>query len=718
MEHIEVLPEGAPAGRWQPSVGPAALAVLSKLSSAGRDVVRDEAVGVLSHCLPPTEVAGRETGIVVGYVQSGKTASYTTVAALARDNGYGMVVVITGISKTLFRQSTNRLRSDLGIRGPNVQWLHLENPSPRDIARVDSLRSSVGLFRNPQSPRALRRTVLITVMKYYTHLDNLAAVLRRCDLTGVPVLVIDDEADQAGLNTLVAAGEESPTHSRLAGLRDALPHHSYLQYTATPQAPLLISLIDALSPSFAAVITPGEDYTGGLDFFGVESPIVRPIPPNDVPSPQNPIVEPPSSLLGAMRSFILGVAVQLAVSEAPDPRSMLIHPSERTAVHADFENWARSILRRWEAELGLCEDDPDRAELESEFAESYRDLARTAGPLPPWEQVLTVLPFAVQATNVQTINAASGSTPEPEWGTSQVLVGGKSLERGVTVEGLTVTYMPRGAGGGNADTIQQRARWFGYKADYLGYCRVHLVGDMIDIYRSYIEHEESMRQCLSETQAKGISLPEWRRRFFLDPALQPTRRNVIALDYMRGDYSDRWFRQESPHLSQEAVERNRELVQKLGERSHFEDVRWGSARSAYQTHGVASDLLLTEVLEELLVPFAVPNPSESLGFQGLLLQVESYLEEEPDARCSVYLMRPSVGTRRRLLAGGSINELFQGRSAGYPGDGQIRDRDQLTVQLHDVTILDSADRDVFNHIPAMAVWVPRRMSRAWIIQTA
>src|SRR5690349_13721718 len=97
-------------------------------------------------------------------------------------------------------------------------------------------------------------------MKNHRHLSNLIEVLSRLRLERVPALVIDDEADQAGLNTLVRQGDESTTYQRLVALRACLPHHTYLQYTATPQAPLLINLIDVLSPAFAQVLTPGDDY--------------------------------------------------------------------------------------------------------------------------------------------------------------------------------------------------------------------------------------------------------------------------------------------------------------------------------------------------------------------------------------------------------------------------------------------------------------------------
>ena len=124
--------------------------------------------------------------------------------------------------------------------------------------------------------------------------------------------------------------------------------------------------------------------------------------------------------------------------------------------------------------------------------------------------------------------------------------------------------------------------------------------------------------------------------------------------------------------------------------------------------------------KRVLVPLRIPNPSESIAFQGMLLQVASYLEREPEAECAVYLIRPGVGSRRTLTDTNEINQLFQGRSSAgadrYPGDAEFKRTDQLTVQIHRVTILNRSGDEVFVDVPAVAVWVPTAMSQPWIMQ--
>ena len=132
---------------------------------------------------------------------------------------------------------------DLGIDDGDGGWFHENNPT---IARKGHLGDRLASWRdNPTRKRA----VLITVLKHSGHLANLAALLQKLPLAGVPALVIDDESDQAGLNTRAAAvrrsragtNTASQTYSSILQVRNALPHHSYLQYTATPQANLLLA---------------------------------------------------------------------------------------------------------------------------------------------------------------------------------------------------------------------------------------------------------------------------------------------------------------------------------------------------------------------------------------------------------------------------------------------------------------------------------------------
>jgi hypothetical protein len=724
---VEPAPEDR--GRWRPVVGPETMAFLqNSVPEAARDNVCDAAVTIIGKGVPPTENAGQETGLVVGYVQSGKTMSFEAVAALGRDNAFPIVIVVTGSSRPLLGQSTGRLRQDLLLDDPRRarRWLPFLNPGDDD-ATVQPIRDVLAEWRDPGTPEEFKRTVLITVLKHHQRLQNLTDLLRALDLRGVPLLIIDDEADQISLNAQAAQGRESTTYRRLMALRQVLPNHTYLQYTATPQAPLLISIIDSLSPNFVHVLEPGEDYTGGDAFFGDNQPNVRVIPPQEVPTNNNPLTEPPDTLLEALRVFMVGVAAGLRETGNIGNRSMLAHPSFRTAPHQEFYGWVRDIFDEWKRRLNLADNDPDQQELLEEFRDAHADLRQTVGAaLPTFDELRPYFRPAFLNTRVLEVNAREGETPQVDWRSMYgwILVGGQAMDRGFTVEGLTVTYMPRGIGVGNADTVQQRARFFGYKRRYLGYCRVYLEQGTLNAFQSYVTHEEDMRSQLLAFQESGRPLNEWKRAFLLDGALRPCRNSVLEFDYIRGQYSDDWVTPRIVLASDPVLDANRQTVRDFIQRLDFTDDEGHADRTDIQRHQVCENIPLLQVVEELLVRMRITGTTDSQRNTGLLLQISKALERNPNEVCTVYRMSGGRRRQRGIDGDGEVANLFQGeapvqprtlRGTVYPGDRNIRNDDNVSVQIHTLDLT----RDgvvVVENVPAVAVWVPARLARAWIAQ--
>lgn len=718
-----------PGIRWQPVVANETTDFLEHVvPEVSRDNVRDAAASILGRGVSPADGAGQDTGLVVGYVQSGKTMSFETAAALARDNGFQMVIIVAGTSNPLLDQSTGRIRRDLRLDDPDRarSWIHFQNPE-RDDSTVQTLRDAFDDWRDDDTPDEYKMTVLVTVLKHHRRLGNLTELLRAVGMQGIPVLIIDDEADQASLNTEVAQGEESTTYRRLMALRDSLPLHSYLQYTATPQAPLLVSIVDSLSPNFVEVLTPGDSYVGGHDFFVTNPGLVRTIPTADVPTNANPLPEPPDSLLEALRIFMVGVAVGLMQDGNRGNRSMLVHPSHLTAQHQEYYNWVRDIFEEWKRILGLPDPDPDKQELVEELRGAYEDLLQTVGNnLPPFSELAPTFRFAFRRTRLLEVNARGGRTPEVDWGSAYgwILVGGQAMDRGFTVEGLTVTYMPRGIGVGNADTVQQRARFFGYKRSYLGFCRVYLEQGTHRAFERYVEHEEDMRRQLEDIRDRRLSLNDWKRAFVLDNALRPCRHNVLEFDYIRGRFSDDWVAPRVVLPTDSVLQANRQTVSGFLEATAFVCDEGHPDRTDTQRHEVARDLSLRDVMERLLIPLRITSSRDSQQITGLLLQLSRALESDPDELCTVYRMSPATGRERGIDQSGEVTNLFQGqapvnpparRGEVYPGDRAIRENGQVTVQIHTLDLTrDGAV--VCENVPVPAVWVPARLATGWINQ--
>lgn len=724
---VQVLPQTPPGpARWQPIVGPETLTLGRDMPPHSRDTIIQEAVNILSRCVPPTEPQGRETGLAVGYVQSGKTMSFTTVAALARDNRYRMIIIIAGTSIPLLEQSRQRLVRDLRLDSPTERrpWRHIESPTVARSSHV-AIQDILAEWNDPGVPVGELKTVLITVMKHHGQLQDLIDVLDRVDLNQVSTLVIDDEGDQAGLNTLVRRGGQSTTYRRLLALKDRLPHHSFLQYTATPQAPLLINIIDVLSPGFAEILTPGTGYTGGSEFFSQQANLVRTIPSNEVPTRNNPLAAPPASLLQAMRLFFLGVAVHIATNDPERNRSMMVHPSHRTVGHRQYFLWVSRVREEWIRILALPDGDADRADLLSLFQNDYGDIRATSPNIPVFDVLAACLLRALRRTTVQEINSVRGRPTPINWNDTEywILVGGQAMDRGFTVQGLTITYMPRGVGVGNADTVQQRARFLGYKRSYLGLCRIFLETAIRDAFRTYVDHEEDVRTQLIDHRNTGRPMSEWRRQFFLNRNLRPTRDNVIDIAYQRAIFGDDWVYPQGLHDSVEALTANRSIFEQFRSRLQFIlhdglDLRRDSPRNM-----VARGVRLQTAHEELLTRIRLPRLTDSQLFAPLLRLIQIHLRTSPDELCTVFLVANGE-PRRRDYVNDEINELFQGRQYAqqngrrvetYPGDRAIRADEGLSIQLRYLD-LGLANALIAENVPHIAVWVPSAMAQDLVHQ--
>jgi hypothetical protein len=727
--------EELPAGSlWTPVQGQEVKDLIAhlKFDRDSSERIVWEAVGVLSKSIPPTAAPQSTTGLVLGYVQSGKTLSFTTVAALARDNGYPLVVVITGVGTNLLGQSTKRLEDDLRLQ-TNRKWRLFQNPKPEERQSIAHVLAD---WKEPRLPDQRKQTVLITVLKNTIHLRKLITLLQGLDLRTVPTLVIDDEADQAGMNTQVNKPGRSTTYQRLVALRQCLPHHTYLQYTATPQAPLLINLIDVLSPRFVELLTPGDAYVGGETFFKHQPDLVRVIPANEVPNRANVLNEVPSSFIFALRLFFLGVCAGFVLGDdqriGSRNRSMLVHPSRETPGHTQFAHWISQIRQQWLDILNLPEDHPERTQFLEAFRPAFNDLRRTAADLPEFAVLATELPYSLRKTIVLEVNANPPlGTPQPKWKDSYpwILVGGQAMDRGFTVEGLTITYMPRDMGVGNADTIEQRARFFGYKRRYLGYCRVFLEQSVHDAFGFYVDHETDIRGRLMKHRDRGRPLTEWRRAFFLDTSLRPTRRQVLDLGYRHDTVSDNWFWPKVPHGTDDLLSENRSIVAEFISNMTWDHDEGDARRTVDQVHLVARGVSMRRAYEDLLIRLRLTEEGDSQVFTGLLLQIESFLEEEEkhnrNTTCNIYRMSKGKERVRSVNEDQEIPTLFQGANYAddahkdmvYPGDDSIRAENGLTIQIHTLRVRQT-DRgeEIASDVPAIAVWVPAEMAKDWLLQ--
>ncbi len=715
-----------PSHRWEPVIGEeAALVVRRQLATSEEQAeVLASARDVLATCLPAATEGGTHTGLVMGYVQSGKTLSFTTVAALAHDNAFRLVIVLSGATRELADQSRDRLLADLGIlERPFAPWQPFHNPR---VGEAEAIRNTLATWSDPVVPSSQRPTVLVTLLKNHQNLRHLTALLQQLGShVDVPALIIDDEADQASLNNRVRQGEFSTTYQRVLNLRARLPRHSYLQYTATPQAPLLISILDELSPQSAVVLNPGADYVGGRELMPPRSPYVEVIPDNEIPDRDHPFDDPPETLKRSLRLFFIGVASGFLRRDGrPRNRSMMVHPSRLVASHQHYTRWVRAIRTLWVDTLTGQLGPEDRSSLLDEFRREWQDLRATEADLENFEELAQFLPHALREARIQEVNSQA-EVRGIQWGRcyAWILIGGQVLDRGFTVEGLTVSYMPRGPGVGNADTLQQRARFFGYKRPYLGFCRIFLEAEVRDAYWEYTRHEQELRDHLAAFAESGRPLAEFRRVFLLDPTLEPTRRAVFDTDYQRLRLQGGWHVPLIPPSSQEVAESNRRLVSTFMHPLESDLVPWpgDDRRTEIQSHSYLQGISLKDMYETLLAEYRPGNDADTARWVIMLAGIAVILTAEPGATATIVrISNGKIRTRSCESTTHHISNLLQGAAPPrdtattrqgeiYPGDRQIYTEDEVTVQVHTITFFRgpiSDGRLLIREAPILAVHLP------------
>lgn len=688
---------------------------LTKLDAEERDNLRNETRIILSNCINPVNTIGSTTGIAIGYVQSGKTMSFTTLTALAIDNGFRIIIYFAGIKNNLLEQTTKRLKKDLLTESTNSQHYKVyQNPNITDNIH-SKISRNLSLSHKP--------AILITVLKKSIHIDELMKIFRTPEVEDTlgnnGVLIIDDEADQASLNTYARKNsksedwnddEFSSTYSSILNLRATLSNHSYIQYTATPQGPLLINIMDLLSPKFHVVLTPGKAYTGGKTFFMDNTDLIITIPDTEVyHHKHNQLTECPQSLIDALQLFLMGVAITVNIQKKESFLSMMIHAASEKEASKNFNNWVKKLIDRWSECLKLPIGDPFRIELLNAFKLNYNEAVRRISNPPSFEALMVEVLEVLLDTNMELVIQGSR---EIDWSnaSSHILVGADMLNRGFTVEGLAVSYMPRySIGKSNADTIQQRCRFFGYKKRYLDSCRVFLPNDSIMEYRDYIEHEEIMRTSLKEN-----TLAQFEQLLILSSSMNPTRNNILSIDLVKHKLNG--WRQLN---ALQHIDENSAFINSFFTKQTFTNFKeFGTADRNHRYVKLGIEEVIT-----FLKDFKIANMPDALR-KSSTIQYLRYLADKKGIKYAyIFEMSYAVetGRKRALNIEGSklkISNIFSGRSITgsetYPGDKGICFDDSLCIQIHKVKLEHSSPQWGNKIIYTLGMYYPEGFAHSFV----
>ena len=690
----------------------------TKLGDSEKDLIRDEAVKILGRCIPPG-MRGNVTNIAVGYVQSGKTLSFTTLTALAADSGYRIIIYLTGTKNNLQSQTKERLEHDLGVCENN------------DYELVDLMDGSEITSTIRNTLKYTQAVLLIPILKHHLHINTLSKALQTPEVEPIleqyGALIIDDEADQSSFNTYAKKnaekeewGEEdfSKTYTSILNLKKSLPSHSYIQYTATPQAAFLIDSKDSLSPQYHTVLTPGGGYTGGKYFFKDRGMDLLTIIPGDevYHHRNNQLKEMPETLIRALREFFLSVVIVALIQKREPFLSMMIHVDGRRDTNSRFCKWVSSTRQNWIDALVNADNDPGTQVIRNSFKQAYDSITKYMESAPSFDKVIEKLHIAMIRTKLHLVQSG-GTTVDQRisWKSApgHILVGADMLNRGFTIERLSMSYMPRTTRGkSNADTIEQRCRFFGYKMNYIDVCRVFLSQKSLDEYQAYVDHEEALRTSLRECESLSkLSADSRTRLLLLTEKLNPTRTNILSSRLIRNKLSG-WRQM----ISMDYIEENKQHILRFCKvyAGQFEnEVDYGG--NIMRNH--RSVLIPIDEFVRFFRDIAyadVPNiVRRNVTIQYLLYLYDNQkifhvrLYEMAYSATSIEDLRSHKVDATNIQSGYASND-------SYPGDKSFKVEETICFQLHHFRIkqpLDPLDgKDVYN----FCVYYPESLTASFV----
>lgn len=495
-------------------------------------------------------------GLVLGYVQSGKTANFTAVMAKAADAGYRLFIVLSGLTNLLRTQTQIRLDNDL-VQPTRDRWVWL-------TTEVDDFRA--GNLQNINAYLADHTTqrVICVIKKNATVLRRLLAWLRAASnpiLQQAPVLIIDDEADQASVNTGRPEDDRSAINRLILNTLSRLPKSSYVGYTATPFANVLIDPApeDLYPKDFILSLPKSDNYFGPEVIFGRQR--LRPDEPEQdgldmirrVTEDEISSLQPLSrderdefspdltdSLKTALQYFWLATAARRARGQESAHSTMLIHTTMYVIAHERLaevvETYRRSFLRE------LMRGNTD--ELNDRLRQLWQDEQRRVPPelmgeeQTAFDAVRGHLLAVVAQCQVVVENAASAQRLDYSRPATQIVVGGNVLSRGLTLEGLIVSYFIRTASA--YDTLLQMGRWFGYRKGYSDLPRVWMTEELERYFYDLATVEQEIRNDIRRYEIERITPLDFGPRIRMHPAMSITSRmKMQAAIPANVSYSDR-----------------------------------------------------------------------------------------------------------------------------------------------------------------------------------
>jgi hypothetical protein len=495
---------------------------------------------------------GHFQGLVLGYVQSGKTANMAATIAKAADSGYRMVIVLAGLTNVLRQQTQSRLMSDVLTHNPHLWWegttIEKDFRLEKGIKLPSIEKGKCSLFVIKKNAAVLRR------------LKKALNQLSEMERKALPTLIIDDECDQASINTAAYRSSVTRINSLIRDLREKLPKVTYVGFTATPYANVLMAekSVDGtrdLYPSeFIVSLDEPEAYFGARRLFGVdydaendsELPYIRRVPEEDRSSLQpasrkgrdgfSPVLT--ASLKDACDYYLLSLAARQARGQGREHCCMLIHTTIYAGCHRRLR---RMVEREWLSPMLQALRGDDKQVLEDlrmlwERESQALPASRRAGlscPASP-ENFSDLAPHllpAAERISMTVENSESELSDRLDFSAGEpvqsIVIGGNVLARGLTIEGLVCSYFIRSST--QYDTLMQMGRWFGYRRGFEDLPRIWMSRELENAFRDLVNVEDMIRSEILEIGRKGWTPSDMAVRVPQIAGLSITARNKLVM---------------------------------------------------------------------------------------------------------------------------------------------------------------------------------------------
>ena len=613
--------------------------------------------------------------LLVGKVQSGKTSNLEMLTALAFDNGYNILVIYGGYDTSLLKQTTDRFKETFGVPGE----VSLDEDGPAIFTTDESTQITSIEDEDIEDLLECNKPIIFVSMKRPVAMRKINAMLKRLDKSKFKAFIIDDEGDQASLNTSKdKIKNASATYAEIVEMKSLLNDPMYLSVTATPQANIFLDEWSALRPDSIRLIQPGKGYDGAEVYHLYENDIVSIVSDEDHSELTEGVI--PESLWEAVRYFIVASAIKCKrASKTKEHFSdMIVHAFREVQQHSTIYTFIDSYIKTMKDSFEY--EDEDMSGYLSDFESCYDKYIKDNVEDLAFSDIIPEIISVVKRTKVILKNGIGKVTQGNEkLKRHKIYIGGDLLQRGLTFSNLITTYFTRwAASGGNMDTNLQRARWFGYRSKYIDICKIFTTSEIAQEFTNLAEIEDDLWDQFADVENGVLAIDDILIQS--DKTKQsPTSKQRV--NYKKVSFKNRWLKQRFLVMDEEKITENDDRINALINSVTWSDTTAGSKIGAKTAQYAYFDAKVLKELINVIYGVFDYEPFQKKALTDLLGQ----------ERIPVILMGADKEPRKRSIYKSDfrIKALLQGADSTIPekityvGDsGVVVDKDCINIQIH------------------------------------